>query len=242
MRGFVGSILESLNEQRINEYKEREYKVSKGLMNKTKGIYKSLISILDSKKVEKEDRLEKRVSVAVDIVEDAFKFVGGKVSTSDHTPTYFRYDGSVKSYTIGGSISLKYTAGDFNRLAEDLTMAYFKTNGGDCANTMDLISYIKRGKTEYGTVFVLEGLDESKEPFVVDYDIKDYYLVDIYPLSSKSKSKMFKTQKEAESYAIKFLKSLKNKRQIVPNSNRRADIEYHGKIVNSFRYNDVVKE
>lgn len=94
---------------------------------------------------------------------------------------------------------------------------------------------------------ILEGLSQSRtnedisgDPFIVDYDMSKMYGVGIYPFTAKSSSpKFFKTQSEAEKYATKFLKSLKNKRGNIPNSQRRCEIEYGGKVIKTITYQDV---
>ena len=89
---------------------------------------------------------------------------------------------------------------------------------------------------------ILERLNESKEDFVVDYDLNDMYTVGIYPLSSKTKMRTFKTMAEAKKYAIKYLKSLKGKKQIVANNRKYVEIAHDGKVVERISYNDVVKD
>lgn len=89
---------------------------------------------------------------------------------------------------------------------------------------------------------ILEGLNKSKEDFVVDYNFDDMYTVGIYPLSGKTKMKTFKTMDEAKKYAIKYLKSLKGKKQIVSNTRKYVEIAHDGKVVERISYDDVVGE
>ena len=64
-------------------------------------------------------------------VKEAFKLVGGSCRIEYVSPTYVKFDGSVAhTYTVGGSISTQYLDGDSRRLAEDLTMASFRTTEG----------------------------------------------------------------------------------------------------------------
>ena len=65
-------------------------------------------------------------------IKEAFKLVGGRAFYARaESSTYIKFDGMVGSdYTVGGSISMNYLQGDVRRLAEDLTMAYFRTTEG----------------------------------------------------------------------------------------------------------------
>ena len=65
-------------------------------------------------------------------IKKAFKMVNGKTYYSKaESDNYIKFDGIVdESYTVGGSIMLSYLEGDSRRLAEDLTMAYFRTTEG----------------------------------------------------------------------------------------------------------------
>lgn len=63
-------------------------------------------------------------------VRQLFKLVNGIVYFKSKTATYVAYDGRVEDYTIGGSVSKNYMIPDLNRLAEDLTMGFYKANGG----------------------------------------------------------------------------------------------------------------
>lgn len=72
----------------------------------------------------------------------AFKKVGGQADVSA-TPTSIRYSGKIDWYTISGTISLAYITADAHRLAEDLTMAYYKTHGGEqYVNTPTFIKHL----------------------------------------------------------------------------------------------------
>lgn len=68
-------------------------------------------------------------------VKKMFSYLGGKVYILEKSPRYLRYDGHVDQYTIGGSISIDYLDGDYRRLTEDLTKAYYTNNGGKIPNT-----------------------------------------------------------------------------------------------------------
>ena len=73
-----------------------------------------------------------------------FDTVDGKAHINQSSPRYASYDGYVDSYTIAGSISADYAAGDFNRLIEDLTMAIYRNNGGTQINyTPNLIKQLQ---------------------------------------------------------------------------------------------------
>lgn len=72
-----------------------------------------------------------------------FKLVNGKVSIIAFTNT-LKFDGFINnddnSYTIGGYISNNDLESTFFRLIEDLTMAYYVTNGGQITYTPEFIS------------------------------------------------------------------------------------------------------
>ena len=64
-------------------------------------------------------------------IKKAFELVGGKCGIEYASDRYIKFDGRVyPDYTVGGSISLEYLEGDAKRLAEDLTMASFRTTEG----------------------------------------------------------------------------------------------------------------
>ena len=177
----------------INERNITDYVVSKKLMNDTKKIYTKLKSILDSSKIDKlkivpgRDKDYQKVDAVVELVKKAYKEVGGQVYPNVQSMTYVVFDGKVKSYTLYNSVSLKsYTAGDMNRIAEDLTMAYFRTHGGNCNNTMDLISYIKTGHTEYGSNFILESLNDDIKRYEAGLDNESKFLKELDKVSSKN--------------------------------------------------------
>ena len=78
------------------------------------------------------------------LVRALFHHLNGKVYIKQSNERYCAYEGSVNDYTIGGSISKEYKDGDFHRLIEDLTMAYYKMIGGrDFTHTPSLIEEIK---------------------------------------------------------------------------------------------------
>ena len=83
-------------------------------------------------------------------IKQAFKMVNGKAYYARaESPTYIKFDGVVGSnYTVGGSIKLDYLQGDARRLAEDLAMAYFRTNGGADAscNTYSFVNWFRNEK------------------------------------------------------------------------------------------------
>lgn len=80
-------------------------------------------------------------------IKEAFRLVGGKAYYSRaESPTYIRFDGVVGSdYTVGGAIKMEYLQGDARRLAEDLTMAYFRTTeGADVhCNTYSFVNWFR---------------------------------------------------------------------------------------------------
>ena len=78
-------------------------------------------------------------------IKAAFKLVGGKCRIDYMSDRYIKFDGHIGSdYTVGGSISLEYLQGDARRLAEDLTMGYFRTTeGGDIVtNTYAFVDWM----------------------------------------------------------------------------------------------------
>lgn len=80
-------------------------------------------------------------------IKEAFKLVGGRAFYARaESPTYIKFDGMVGSdYTVGGNLSLNSLQGDARRLAEDLTMAYFRTTEGakvPC-NTYDFVNWFR---------------------------------------------------------------------------------------------------
>lgn len=80
-------------------------------------------------------------------IKEAFKLAGGRAFYARaESPTYIKFDGMVGSdYTIGGNLSLNSLQGDARRLAEDLTMAYFRTTEGakvPC-NTYDFVNWFR---------------------------------------------------------------------------------------------------
>ena len=69
----------------------------------------------------------------------AFEKAGGRCRISRKTPKGFKYDGDVKGFTISGNIFLNSLQSDLNRLAEDLTMAYYVSLGGERQYIPDFI-------------------------------------------------------------------------------------------------------
>lgn len=77
-------------------------------------------------------------------IKQAFKMVNGKARyVRAESPTYIKFDGVVGyDYTVGGAVRLDSLQGDARRLAEDLTMAYFKTNGGGADVPCNIYSFV----------------------------------------------------------------------------------------------------
>lgn len=78
-------------------------------------------------------------------IKKAFELVGGKCGIEYASDRYIKFDGRVyPDYTVGGSISLEYLEGDARRLAEDLTMASFRTTEGKDVpcNTYEFIDWV----------------------------------------------------------------------------------------------------
>ena len=125
----------------------KENKDSKAFYDECKDVFNQLKEILESD--------NENIEEIKNNINKAYKLVNGncriRVSSTGRTITI---DGSVKgsfavdrktgnTYTLYNSISLEYFFGDVNRLAEDLTMAYYKTNGGTRFNyTPKFIKYI----------------------------------------------------------------------------------------------------
>jgi len=83
-------------------------------------------------------------------IRQAFSMVNGKARyVRAESPTYIKFDGVVDSnYTVGGVVRLDSLQGDARRLAEDLTMAYFRTNGGAdvSCNTYSFVNWFRNEK------------------------------------------------------------------------------------------------
>lgn len=79
----------------------------------------------------------------ITMVKELFKQANGTAYIKEHSPRYVAYDGRVDTYTIGGSIGENYKDADFTRLIEDLTMAYYRNNGGQVSYTPNVINIIK---------------------------------------------------------------------------------------------------
>jgi hypothetical protein len=80
-------------------------------------------------------------------IKEAFRLVNGRAFYARaESPTYIKFDGMVGSdYTVGGAITMNYLQGDARRLAEDLTMAYFRSTEGakvPC-NTYSFVNWFK---------------------------------------------------------------------------------------------------
>ena len=85
----------------------------------------------------------------VDNIKKVFTLVGGNVNVRAESDDYIKYQGYIshgeqKDYRISGSVLRSTLKGDLNRLAEDLTMAYYRTKlGGKLYNTPELMKKIK---------------------------------------------------------------------------------------------------
>ena len=105
------------------------------LLSSCKEKYRRLIDIADS---------ASDFSSIKEVITEMFNEVGGKVHFEEVSNRYASFSGGVNGYSLWNSVSLKYQDGDLHRLAEDLTMAFYRTNGGQrVANTyrlMDIIS------------------------------------------------------------------------------------------------------
>lgn len=87
-------------------------------------------------------------------IKEAFKKVGGNCRITSLRDDYVAFDGWVNraagtinnnsTYSCGGSIKLDYLENDARRLAEDLTMGYFKTTEGSDVgcNTYEFVDWI----------------------------------------------------------------------------------------------------
>ena len=104
------------------------------LLNTCKEKYRSLIDIADS---------ASDFSSIKEAITKMFDEVGGKVMFEESSRRYVSFSGDVKGHTLWNSVSLDYQQGDLHRLAEDLTMAFYRTNGGKGYNTYTLIDKIK---------------------------------------------------------------------------------------------------
>lgn len=108
-------------------------------------------------------------------IKEAFKLVGGRASVQVLSDNYIKYDGSVGSdYTIGGSIMLGHLEYDARRLAEDLTMAYFKTTEGKDipCNTYEFMDWVK-GEPITSATEIGNHLSGFKFDFIVVYNYSD---------------------------------------------------------------------
>lgn len=76
-------------------------------------------------------------------VKKMFDFLDGKVHIHSSADT-IQYEGSVEQYTLGGYIYQSDIEYGFQRLVEDLTMAYYRNNGGEVANnTYEFLDYLR---------------------------------------------------------------------------------------------------
>lgn len=107
-----------------------------------------------------------------DNISKAFSDIGGTVSVRARTNSYIEYSGKLGDYRIAGSVSMNNLKGDLNRLAEDLTMAYYRVKlGGELYNTSTLLKMIRNNED----VELHESLNEDTLNNVTKKDIKKQY-------------------------------------------------------------------
>lgn len=104
-----------------------------GLLSSCKEKYRRLIDIADS---------AGDFSSIKEVITAMFNEVGGKVYFEEVSRRYVSFSGSVKGHSLWNSVSLEYEQADLHRLAEDLTMAFYRTNGGQGYNTYTLMNAI----------------------------------------------------------------------------------------------------
>lgn len=105
------------------------------IFDETVAEYKKLLSFYNSNN---DNDMEMMVKML-------FTLLRGIVYITSRSDKYVSYDGKVEEYTICGSVSKEYVDADFNRLIEDLTMAFYKNNGGQLYTyTPNLITEIKK--------------------------------------------------------------------------------------------------
>lgn len=82
----------------------------------------------------------------VETIKKMFKLVNGHTTRMLTSERAIEYDGIVdNSYTVGGTMLMGYEDGKFYCLIEDLTMAYYSTNGGtEFHYTPDFIKFLKK--------------------------------------------------------------------------------------------------
>lgn len=108
-------------------------------------------------------------------IKKAFELVGGKCGIDYASDRYIKFDGIVyPDYTVGGSISLEYLEGDARRLAEDLTMASFRTTEGRdvSCNTYEFVDWITSEPVTSATK-INKHLSGFKFDFIVMYNYSD---------------------------------------------------------------------
>lgn len=118
----------------------------------------------------------------VNNIEEAFEYVGGSASVNAESNSYIKFNGSIpwdgnEDYVIRGSISMSRLDADFNMLAEDLTMAYYRVKlGGRLYHTSELIKLIKNhSDVELGNGNLTEDVEDIDEPYSfkdVENDLK----------------------------------------------------------------------
>lgn len=132
------------------------------LLSSCKEKYRRLIDIADS---------AGDFSSIKEVITAMYDEVGGKVRFEEVSRRYASFSGSVKGHSLWNSVSLEYEQADLHRLAEDLTMAFYRTNGGQGYNTYTLMDAI-RGDSKN------ESLKEAYHPgtykvrvYNIDYEI-----------------------------------------------------------------------
>ena len=78
------------------------------------------------------------------MIKDLCAKVNAKVSFHDIRPHYMRIEWNIGSYTGGQSVMMSMLRSDIFRLVEDLTMAFYRTNGGEGFNTNTLIDELNK--------------------------------------------------------------------------------------------------
>ena len=88
----------------------------------------------------------------VNNIERAFESIGGEGFVKAESSTYIKYKGYIpwkghEEYVIQGSISMSRMTADFNMLAEDITMAYYRTKlDGKLYSTPELMRLVRDHK------------------------------------------------------------------------------------------------
>ena len=78
-----------------------------------------------------------------EVIKKLYSAVGGRVWFQSMGSHSISFEGDVHGYSLWNSVSMRYIKGDLHRLAEDLTMAFYRTNGGQGYNTYSLMDKIK---------------------------------------------------------------------------------------------------